>query len=248
MVPFACPGCDAAFGVESDRLGTSAKCPKCRLRFLIPDLAPPAVPVPVAPPSAPQSARSESGAAVEVAPCPGCRRAMTVAAEDVGHRVECLFCGTSTHAALPGTVPAVRVEPRPPAPRRPGGATPAPPNSYANPFDDRWGDTTGDAPGDPGDPYTRPGKPKRELEPDRGGVILALAIMGWATCGLFGIPAYFMANTDLAKMDSRRMTRSGRGNTQAAKLLVIIQFWLGVSATFLALAVKLLGLILGVRP
>ena len=60
------------------------------------------------------------------------------------------------------------------------------------------------------------------MEPHRGGAILALGIIGLVVCGICGIIAWVMANTDLAKMKAGRMDPAGESMTQAGKILGII--------------------------
>jgi hypothetical protein len=98
-------------------------------------------------------------------------------------------------------------------------------------------------------PSTIPGSLQSFGEPHRGGLILALGIIsltvnflsscGGAFSGGLGcfatplaiglaIPAWIMANTDLAKMATGRMDASGRGSTQGGKICGIISIVLTV--------------------
>ena len=118
MIRFACPGCDAAFTVGDEKAGKTGKCPKCSTQFLIP-AAPAAAapgggdvftpPPPVAPP--PPAPVNDD---IEIAPCPGCKKRLTVVAEDLGQSVECPFCETVYTAQRPGASPPEppRAEPR----------------------------------------------------------------------------------------------------------------------------------------
>ena len=54
--------------------------------------------------------------------------------------------------------------------------------------------------------------------PHRGGLILALGILGIVCCFICGIIAWVMGNGDLRQMDAGRMDPSGRGLTQAGKI------------------------------
>lgn len=95
----------------------------------------------------------------------------------------------------------------------------------------------------PATPSVTPGMLVSSAEPHRGGMILAFGIIslsvnllsscGGAVSGGLGcfatplamglaIPAWIMANNDLAKMAAGRMDPSGRGNTQAGKICSII--------------------------
>lgn len=60
------------------------------------------------------------------------------------------------------------------------------------------------------------------LAPHRGGLILALGILGIVLCGICGIIAWVLGNNDLKEMDAGRMDPSGRGTTQAGKICGII--------------------------
>ena len=57
----------------------------------------------------------------------------------------------------------------------------------------------------------------------RGGLILTLAILGWAICPVFGPFAWAMGNSDLHAMRMGRMDPSGQQLTQAGMTLGIIQ-------------------------
>jgi hypothetical protein len=60
------------------------------------------------------------------------------------------------------------------------------------------------------------------LQPHRGGTILTFGILGLLCCGLLGIAAWVMGNSDLAAMREGRMDRSGEGITRAGQILGII--------------------------
>ena len=107
--------------------------------------------------------------------------------------------------------------------------------SAANPFADN--------------PYQSPapargasyGAARSYSEPHRGGLILALGIISWATgCVVFGLAAWIMAAGDLNKMNAGRMDNSGRGLTQAGMIIGIIHtvlFGLGMAFVFFAIFV-----------
>jgi len=71
------------------------------------------------------------------------------------------------------------------------------------------------------------------MTPHRGGMILALGILGLIICFVIGIVAWVMGGNDLREMDAGRMDPSGRGLTQAGKILGIV-----------AVAIQLIGLTL----
>jgi hypothetical protein len=60
--------------------------------------------------------------------------------------------------------------------------------------------------------------PQQPLMPHRGGLILALGILGIVCCFICGIIAWVMGNGDLKEIDAGRMDPSGRGLTQAGKI------------------------------
>jgi len=74
-----------------------------------------------------------------------------------------------------------------------------------------------------------------QMRPHRGGVILALGILGLVVCVICGIIAWVMGNNDLREMGAGMMDPSGRGLTQAGKIcgmisvllpLIVICIWL----------------------
>ena len=60
------------------------------------------------------------------------------------------------------------------------------------------------------------------MRPHRGGIILALGILGIVICQICGIIAWVMANSDLAEMRAGRMDPSGDGLTKAGKICGIV--------------------------
>lgn len=66
------------------------------------------------------------------------------------------------------------------------------------------------------------GTPRGYLKPHRGGVILALGIIGLVCCMPCGIVAWVMGNSDLRDMSAGVMDESGRGTTQAGKICGMI--------------------------
>jgi hypothetical protein len=76
---------------------------------------------------------------------------------------------------------------------------------------------------------------QQPLRPHRGGIILALGILGLVCCFICGIIAWVMGNNDLKEMAAGRMDPSGQGMTQAGKIcgmisviLQIIGFVIGI--------------------
>jgi hypothetical protein len=63
---------------------------------------------------------------------------------------------------------------------------------------------------------------QQPLKPHRGGVVLALGILGIVVCFICGIIAWVMGNKDLREMDAGIMDPSGRGLTQAGRICGMI--------------------------
>ena len=82
--------------------------------------------------------------------------------------------------------------------------------------------------------------PQQPLAPHRGGVILALGIIGIVCCFICGIIAWVMGNSDLREMAAGRMDRSGQGMTQAGKICGMI----GVILWVITLVVQILLMVL----
>jgi hypothetical protein len=78
----------------------------------------------------------------------------------------------------------------------------------------------------------------RVINPDRGGIVLALGIVSWATgCPIFGILAWVMGSGDLHEMRQGTMDRRGQGMTEAGRLI-------GMLHTFVSLIALIVGLFL----
>jgi hypothetical protein len=74
------------------------------------------------------------------------------------------------------------------------------------------------------------------MAPHRGALILVLGILSWVACPLLlGILAWVMGNGDLREMDAGRMDPSGRGLTDAGRILGMINVILGIVAVVLYL-------------
>ncbi len=63
---------------------------------------------------------------------------------------------------------------------------------------------------------------QQTLRPHRGGMILALGILGLVCCFICGIIAWVMGSNDLKEMAAGRMDISGQGLTQAGKICGMI--------------------------
>jgi hypothetical protein len=75
--------------------------------------------------------------------------------------------------------------------------------------------------------------PPQPLRPHRGGVVLALGILGIVVCFICGIIAWVMGNNDLRDMAAGRMDPAGRGLTQAGKICGMISVILAIVGLFI---------------
>ena len=81
---------------------------------------------------------------------------------------------------------------------------------------------------------------QQPLNPHRGGVILALGILGLVACFICGIFAWIMGKNDLWEMDTGRMDPSGRGLTQAGRICGIVSVILPIAVICLWLLMAIL--------
>jgi hypothetical protein len=80
------------------------------------------------------------------------------------------------------------------------------------------------------------------MKPHRGTLILILGILSLLCCGIFtGIPAWLMGANDLREMDAGTMDPTGRGTTNAGKILGIIGTILGVLGLIIGVIMGILG-------
>jgi hypothetical protein len=115
---------------------------------------------------------------------------------------------------------------------RTGGATASASSSSVNPFADQDSPAVWASVPDGFRPATSPGS----QVPHRGVLILVLGILGWAfSCVPLGVIAWVMGNSDLWEMECGRMDQTGRGLTQAGRILGMVQ-------TLLCLVVFLVGI------
>jgi len=63
---------------------------------------------------------------------------------------------------------------------------------------------------------------QQTLRPHRGGLILALGILGIVCCFICGIIAWVLGSSDLKEMAAGRMDSAGQGLTQAGKICGMI--------------------------
>ena len=61
------------------------------------------------------------------------------------------------------------------------------------------------------------------LRPHRGGLILALGILGLVVCPLLGPIAWLLANQDLKEMDAGSVDPEGRGLVEAGRICGIVE-------------------------
>ena len=83
--------------------------------------------------------------------------------------------------------------------------------------------------------------------PHRGGLILALGLIGLLVCGPCAIVAWVLGNQDVAAIDSGRMDPSGRGLTQAGRVIGIVATSLWGLWLLFVIGMVILGIIGGHR-
>lgn len=67
-----------------------------------------------------------------------------------------------------------------------------------------------------------------QLQPHRGGMILAFGILGLVLCFPFGLAAWFMGKTDIEGMNNGTVDPEGRGLVDAGRIIGLIGGLLGV--------------------
>jgi hypothetical protein len=75
----------------------------------------------------------------------------------------------------------------------------------------------------------------------RGGVVLALGILGLLVCVICGVIAWVMGNGDLREMAAGRMDPAGEGMTKAGKICGMISVILAIASFLLILLVAIAG-------
>ena len=96
----------------------------------------------------------------------------------------------------------------------------------------------------PSTPFaTSPAQRPRRLESHRGALILALGILSWLSCPLFGVLAWVLGSADLRQMHSGRMDPEGLTLTQAGRILGMIHVLLCIA---ILMAVTLLLVLIGI--
>jgi hypothetical protein len=84
---------------------------------------------------------------------------------------------------------------------------------------------------------------QQTLRPHRGGLILALGILGLVCCFICGIIAWVMGSNDLKEMAAGRMDPSGQGMTQAGKICGMISVILQIVGFVIWLLIMSLGIV-----
>jgi hypothetical protein len=91
-------------------------------------------------------------------------------------------------------------------------------------------------------PSTQPGP---ALKPHRGTLVLVLGILGLVLCVICGIVAWVLGNSDLREMDAGMMDPSGRGMTQAGRILGMVSVGLAVLGLIIWIPLMLIGAMSG---
>lgn len=127
--------------------------------------------------------------------CPGCKSQLRVPDNLYGQQVKCPVCDTQ-FVALSEEEPNADPVPVPPFEHEPEEHQ---------------------------DYEERPRRVRRRnYEPHRGGLILALGIVGLVACAPVAIPAWILGESDLKKIRAGIMDPEGEGLTQAGRILGII--------------------------
>jgi hypothetical protein len=84
---------------------------------------------------------------------------------------------------------------------------------------------------------------QQTLRPHRGGLILALGIVGLVCCFICGIIAWVMGSSDLKEMAAGRMDPSGQGMTQAGKICGMISVILQIVGFIVWMLFMSLGIV-----
>jgi hypothetical protein len=84
---------------------------------------------------------------------------------------------------------------------------------------------------------------QQTLRPHRGGLILALGILGLVCCFICGIIAWVMGSNDLKEMAAGRMDQSGQGMTQAGKICGMVSVILQIVGLVIWLLFMSLGIV-----
>lgn len=83
----------------------------------------------------------------------------------------------------------------------------------------------------------------KTLKAHRGGVVLALGILGLVVCFICGIIAWVMGNKDLQEMETGLMDPAGRGLTQAGRICGMVSVGLAVLGVLIFLIVTVISVL-----
>lgn len=83
----------------------------------------------------------------------------------------------------------------------------------------------------------------KTLKAHRGGVVLALGILGLVVCFICGIIAWVMGNKDLQEMETGLMDPAGRGLTQAGRICGMVSVGLAVLGILIFLIVTVISVL-----
>jgi predicted Zn finger-like uncharacterized protein len=207
-VIIACPSCQGKLRVADALLGQRVRCPACNHTFDSPVEPVPPSPAPLASQDLPLPLSLDDPSSPS-RPAPSGGKGGLVGAVEVK---------LSLDDDLSGPPPA-------PAPSPPESTPPSEPSRRPPP---RWADER--APDWQVPDFRRRG-PRRDAEPDRGAVVLALGIISLAGVVIYcaaplwailGLVAWIMGQSDLRKMKSGLMDDNGRSMTQAGWICGII--------------------------
>ena len=234
-----CQGCARKLRVPDEHAGKKARCPQCGMIYIVP-ASPDAV-------TASSDAADDDDAAA-AARSPNLQETIYVdRKEESGERETGRWQVRTSDGRVYGPVPRSELDEWYAEGRIPGDAMLLPEGDpqwrraseifaelagghkgisrQHNPFAERVAST----------PFRS--QPFRHRIPHRGGLILTLAILGWAFCPVFGPFAWAMGSSDMRAMRNGTMDPGGMSLTQAGMVLGIIQTVL----MFIAMAFVCLG-------
>lgn len=167
----------------------------------------------------------------QVIECPECSHPLRVPEEHFGKKVECPKCFHLFDVSSKGTVSRSGFSSVPPAPKS------APKERDREEEDDRPRRRRYEEDDDFDDDHPR--RSRRNLEPHRGGTILALGVLSIFFFGIIlGTIAWVMGNNDLHRMDQGFMDPAGRSDTQTGKtigMVMVIIHLVSILAVFTCL-------------
>ncbi len=202
-----CQGCSRKLRVADEHAGKQARCPQCGTIYTVPGVAA-AGPMASASPSEPVSNfwYMKTPDSREYGPVRRTELDQWAVEGRIPPRADLRQDGTDRWLPASQVYPRLAVDS---------------PGKTSNPFADDAG----------GNPYshgsavrtTSTTTRRQYSQPHRGGLILALGILGWALCAVFAPFAWGMGSGDLKAMRSGQMDPEGMGLTQAGMILGMIQ-------------------------